>query len=233
MTIKDIKTIGFAKTPFGEKFGIPRQASLLNNIESEIHLIPPYSNHAATEGLTQSSHLWVLSYFHFASTDKLSVKPPRLGGNKKKGVFSTRSPFRPNPIGLSLVKLNSIQYKKNKTIIIVSGLDLVNDTPIIDIKPYIQYADFPSEQIQHWSDEYAFSKPKEIVYSSQFLSELSSINLEEAKKLINLIDNIFKEDPRPSYQKSSTKTYSIRLYRWDIDFSVHDEILEVLDIREI
>ncbi|GAB4011296.1 MAG: tRNA (N6-threonylcarbamoyladenosine(37)-N6)-methyltransferase TrmO [Bdellovibrio sp.] len=225
------KFIGRARTPFNEKFGIPRQASLLEKIECQIEIHPPYHRREAFNGLEKVSHLWILSDFNLSKSSKLSVKPPRLGGNKKLGVFATRSPSRPNSIGLSLVQLKGIEFKNKKTILTTSGIDLVDQTPIIDIKPYLNYSDSPNLASQSWIDQIEFIPFDSINYSTQFLAKIEEMNKEAAKRLIDLVEIVFSEDPRPAYQNQDDRVYKMRIMNCDLHWLVKNQNVEVLDIQ--
>jgi len=228
-----LNPIGHAETPFSEKFGIPRQASLLDNIDSAIILKAEVHSLDSLDGLSPGDLLWVISYFHLSKSHGSKVKAPRLGGNKKVGVFATRSPSRPNPIGLSLVRIKAIEFEKKKCRILTTGLDLVNRTPILDIKPYLAYSDFGKSQSPQWVQENDFEKPKKIEYAPLFLSKLDGLVKLELEQLLNLLDVVFLEDPRPAYQRESERTYFSSFYRWNIAWKIKENIVYILDITEL
>ncbi len=212
-----ITPIGIAKTCFPEKFGIPRQSGLAPDALGEIELLPPFNDPNAFIGLAGCSHIWVQFIFHGnkATPWKPKVRPPRLGGNKSIGVFATRSPYRPNGIGLSAVKLERIEVRSNNTVLIISGHDFLNNTPIIDIKPYIGYADcIPSA-----TNAIAGEPPKILAVEFSHVSELAIGQLQNHSKieLKTLICQVLQQDPRPQYQQpSADKTYAMHLLNLDI-----------------
>lgn len=161
-----IEPIGFVESIFVEKFAVPRQGVLVKNARSLIKLTGAYNRQEAVRGLLAYSHLWLVGYFHenlSKNSNQLLVRPPKLGGNQKIGVFASRAPFRPNNLGLSLVKLEGVEVRNKQVCILVSGCDYIEGTPIIDIKPYLAYADFPDESVSlgyataplTWVDEHA------------------------------------------------------------------------------
>ena len=194
----NMKVIAKIYTDFKEKFGIPRQSGLVSTLESKIVFEPKYRNSDALRGIEEYSHLWILWKFsEVPENDKFNptVRPPRLGGNKKMGVFATRSPYRPNPIGLSSVKLLRLEETDEGTVLIVSGADMLNGTPIYDIKPYLPYTDIHSDAVGGFADE-KLSYKLEVEFPEELL-----IKIPESKRegLIELLS----EDPRPSYIEDS------------------------------
>lgn len=149
-----MQTIGLIRSPFPEKFGVPRQPGL-HQLQSRIELHPPFNHADAVRGLEQFSHLWVTFIFHLSATQGWTalIRPPRLGGNRKIGVFASRSPFRPNPIGLSAVKLEAVQHGPKGTQLIITGGDFVDGTPVLDIKPYIVYSDAYPQACSGYADK--------------------------------------------------------------------------------
>lgn len=224
----EFKPIAFAKTDFKEKFGIPRQSGRVKQLKGEIHILPEYSSEEAFRGLEEFSHIWLIFDFSKSHRDNPSptVRPPRLGGNKRIGVFSSRSPFRPNPIGLSCVKIEKIEKTPSKNIVItVSGIDLLDNTPIFDIKPYIPYCDcitdakgsFSHEQKNHFLE---VDFPKEL---------LERIPEEKREALINCI----ADDPRPAYQNDPDRIYKMQFDSFDIQMKIFDKKATVIDIKNI
>lgn len=208
--------IGTIHSPYKEKFSIPRQPGL-TTIQSTIELVAPFNRAEALMGLENFSHLWVIFEFHeTAPTDEtsLTVRPPRLGGNVKQGVFATRSPFRPNNIGLSLVKIESI----NDTKIIISGGDFLDQTPVIDLKPYIKEIESLPEAKSGWTDEMKTQK-LEVVFECEC-----------PKDLQQSIREILSLDPRPRFHEDGYKTYGSRLFDVDVHWIVQDSIVIVKDI---
>lgn len=218
------------RSPFKEKFGIPRQPSLCS-IKSELVLEQPYSADGIEIGLDQFSHIWVLFLFHqnLEQGWKPTVRPPRLGGNKKLGVLATRSTFRPNGIGMSVVKLESVKRKEQSVVIEVTGLDLVDGTPIVDIKPYIAYSDAVNAD-----SAYAESAPKPLLEVSFEPSALDSLKqlVEDHSEVKQQIIEILQQDPRPAYKQKSTddKVYGIRLYHLNIRWQINNQVCQVTEI---
>ena len=223
----EMKEIGHIKSDFPEKFGIPRQSGLVKELKAQIIFEPEFNDYNAFKGLEGFSHIWLLWEFSKALRENWSptVRPPRLGGNKHMGVFATRSPFRPNPIGLSCVKLEKIeQDKKLGTILHISGADLMDGTPIFDIKPYIPYADAYPEALGGFTDE--IPKPTLKVI---FEDNCDSI-LEEEKRLG--LTGVLAQDPRPAYQSSPDRVYAMDFGGYEIKFSVNEDILTVKNIKK-
>lgn len=209
--------IALIHSPFKEKFSIPRQPGLVK-LESTIELLPPYNRVEALMGLENFSHLWVIFEFHETKpTDEnsLAVRPPRLGGNTKQGVFATRSPFRPNNIGLSLVRIKKIEG----TTITIEGGDFLNQTPVYDLKPYLKEIESIPEAQSGWTDEMATQKMK-VVFKCECSDELKS-NIEEVLSL----------DPRPRFHEDGYKTYGSRLFDVDVHWEVLDGVVYVLSIN--
>ena len=223
MELKQIATI---HTDFPEKFGIPRQSGLVGQLKGQIILEPAYRNREAFRGLAEYSHIWVLWEFSQAKREKWSptVKPPRLGGNKRMGVFATRSPFRPNPIGLSALKLDSIEYHKTYgPVLHVSGVDMLDGTPIYDIKPYVPYADCRPEARGGFAQEH-----REDALAVEIAPEiLENMPTEKREALIGILS----KDPRPSYQEDSARIYGLDFAGKSVRFQVAGERLKVLEIQ--
>jgi len=210
--------IGQVHSPYKEKFAIPRQPGLVSAAKGTITLTGDANNSELVRELAEFSHIWVLFVFHGTQEQgwKPLVRPPRLGGNKKVGVLATRSTFRPNPIGMSVVKLESIVTEDKQVILHISGIDLLDQTPIIDIKPYVPYSDsLPTAQA-------GFAQsPPEISLSVTFSDKTKQSLIAEVKEypeLANLITQVLCQDPRPAYKqnKLDTKLYGMRLYGFNI-----------------
>lgn len=217
-----IEPIAHIHTDFKEKFGIPRQSGRVPDAIGRIEFLPKYRNKDALRGLENFSHIWIIFDFSLAHKDDWSptVRPPRLGGNKRVGVFATRSPFRPNNIGLSSVKLLAIEGDT----LIVSGVDLLDGTPIYDIKPYIPYTDCHSDAKGGFAEDnqnhsLKVNIPKEI---------LDLIPKEKQNALIGCL----KDDPRPSYQNDQ-RTYTMKFDVFDISFKVFDDTVIVTGIDKL
>lgn len=221
-----MKIIAKIHNDFKEKFGIPRQSGLSGELKSRIVFEPEYRNPDALRGIEDFSHLWLIWQFSEAVREDWSptVRPPRLGGNKRMGVFATRSPYRPNPIGLSSVKLESIEVTKSEgTVLIVSGADLLDGTPIYDIKPYISYSDCHTDAVSGFADPV-----QKYSLKVDFCKELlSKIDISRQKSLIEIL----KQDPRPSYQNDPEREYGMRFAHYEIFFNVDGETLTVTRVE--
>lgn len=215
--MSNINPIGVVHSFFKEKFSIPRQPGL-TNIESRIKLHPPYNRDEALAGLEDFSHIWVIFDFHAISveeSDKLSVRPPRLGGNTRLGVFATRSPYRPNKMGLSLVKLLRIENNE----LVISGGDFLDQTPVYDIKPYLKEIESISEATSGWTENLEDKKNLDVEFHCD-------CNMELQKKIIEILS----QDPRPRYHGDGYKTYGSRLGDFDVHWEVMDGVVHVLKI---
>ena len=220
-----ISVIARMKSDFPTKFGIPRQSGLVESLRSTIVFEPEYRNPDALRGLEGFSHLWIIWQFSEAVRADWSptVRPPRLGGNIRMGVFATRSPFRPNHLGLSCVKLEGIEQTATYgTVIHVSGADLMDGTPIFDIKPYIPYTDARAEALGGFTDT-AGDFLLDVVFPPALLEKLP-----EDKRQAAL--GVLSHDPRPSYQRDSRRIYGLPFAGFDIRFSVEDHRLTVVEV---
>ncbi|MEX3021133.1 tRNA (N6-threonylcarbamoyladenosine(37)-N6)-methyltransferase TrmO [Kluyvera sp. STS39-E] len=210
--------IGVIRSPYKEKFAVPRQPGLVKSCSGELHLLPPYNQADAVRGLEAFSHLWVLFVFHQTMEGgwRPTVRPPRLGGNARMGVFATRSTFRPNPIGMSLVELRGIRCHKEHVILELGGLDLVDGTPVVDIKPYLPFAEsLPDARASYAQD--APTAGVDITFSHEIAQQL--VGLEKRyPHLRQFITEVLAQDPRPAYRKNEVegKTYAV----WLLDFNV-------------
>lgn len=221
-----MKVIAKIKTDFPEKFGIPRQSGLADSLATVI-FEPEYRNDEALRGIEGFSHLWLIWEFSEAKRDGWSptVRPPRLGGNKRMGVFATRSPFRPNPIGLSSVKLIGLEKTKQGTVLIVSGADLLDGTPIYDIKPYLPFTDSHPDALGGFADERKH-------YSLKVKCEETLLSVIPNKKIKPLMD-ILSGDPRPQYIDDSERIYGMKYGEFEIKFTVDADILTVKSIEKV
>ncbi len=217
-----IEPIAHIETPFPEKFGIPRQSGRIPSAQGKIIFEPKYRRAEALRGLAEFSHLWLIFDFSQAHRAEWSptVRPPRLGGNTRVGVFASRSPFRPNPLGLSCVELlaikKTVQYGD---ILLVGGVDLLDGTPIYDIKPYLPYADSQPNARGSYGEEHA-RHALEIDIPDSILHEIPD-------SLHELVRDILADDPRPSYQNDSDREYTVRISDWDISFFVKENCAHV------
>ena len=220
-----MKIIAHIKTDFPTKFGLPRQSGLVSSLRGRIVFEPEYRNPDALRGLEGYSHIWLLWIFSEAVRENWSptVRPPRLGGNKRVGVFASRSPFRPNPIGLSAVKIEGIELTSSEgPVIIVSGADLMDGTPILDIKPYLPFADSRPEAVGGFSDavkDYTLEVAMPEEYPADFPQEL-----------IEGLREVLAQDPRPSYQEEPDRIYGFNFAGFEVKFSVSENKLTVKDI---
>ena len=215
-----MKPIAYFHSPFTSKFGIPRQSGLVEQLTGEIVFEPKYRNADAVRGLEDFSHLWIIWEFSANKTlgDSLTVRPPRLGGNKRLGVFATRSPFRPNPIGLSCVYINKVEIDDRRgPVITVSGADLMGGTPILDIKPYIKYCDSKPDARSGFVEQTEWKKLR-VELSEQLQAELAA---EQQQALIGVLEL----DPRPRVQDNPEKVYGMPVFGRDIHFTVSDDTL--------
>jgi len=220
-----MKIIAHIHTDFTTKFGIPRQSGLVESLKGKIIFEPPYRNIEALRGLDGFSHIWLIWEFSETKRDGWSplVRPPRLGGNKKQGVFATRSPFRPNPIGLSSVRLERIEWQTLQgPVLHVLGADLMNGTPIFDIKPYITYAD------SHPAAVSGFTEPIEEHKLQVVLPEALLPDIPQA--LHTPLEEILANDPRPSYQDDPERVYGITYAGMNIRFMVNEQKLTVIEV---
>ena len=220
--------IGHISTDFPTKFGIPRQSGLIEELKGVITFEPEYRQPEAFRGLEDFSHIWVLWQFSKSQkkTIAATVTPPRLGGKVRMGVFATRSPFRPNDIGLSCVKLEHIEYTADKgPVLFVSGVDMVDGTPIYDIKPYLPYVDAHPEA----SGGFALQQ-KEGTLSVDFPPELLS-RLPECKRAAAVA--VLAQDPRPAYQEDPDRLYGLEFAGFDIRFTVSGGTLQVRQTEKI
>lgn len=222
-----MKIIAHIYTDFPEKFGIPRQSGLVEGLRGKIIFEPEYRVAEAVRGLEEYSHLWILWKFSKAERENWSptVRPPRLGGKKRMGVFATRSPFRPNPIGLSCVSLEGIEYDEVLgPVIYVSGVDMLNKTPIYDMKPYLSYCDSHPDAKCGFADEV-----KEHVLKVQCDEEiLRGIDMRDQRNIFDLL----KQDPRTAYLEDEQRVWGITYGRYNIKFVVSGVELRILEIKE-
>lgn len=224
--LHEIKVIAHIRSDFKEKFGIPRQSGLVEALRAEIVFEPEYRNADALRGIEGFSHLWLIWQFSQAVREDWSptVRPPRLGGNTRLGVFATRSPFRPNPIGLSCVRLEGLRLDPALgTVLVVSGADLLDGTPIYDIKPYLPYADCRPEAV----GGFAANAP-EARLRVEFPEELlQNVPLDKRDALIGVLS----QDPRPSYHDDPTRVYGMSFGGMEVRFSVDGGVLTVRSVN--
>lgn len=218
----EMKIIARIRTPFKTKFGIPRQSGVAAEVKGEIVFEPDYREPEAVRGLEGFSHIWLIWCFTESVSDKWSptVRPPRLGGNVRMGVFATRSPFRPNPIGLSSVKLERIEYTADRgPVLHVRGADLMDGTPIFDIKPYVAYADSHPAASGGFTDTAEFKKLR--------------VELDDGvtEPLPEGLFEVLENDPRPRYHDDPERVYGMEYGGREVKFRVRGDILTVIEIR--
>ena len=224
----NIQVIARMRSDFATKFGIPRQSGLVEELRSTIVFEPEFRNPDALRGIEDFSHLWIIWQFSEAVRTGWSptVRPPRLGGNTRMGVFATRSPFRPNNLGLSSVKLLGVEHTQEfGTVLHVGGADLMDGTPIFDIKPYIPYGDCHPEATGGFTDK-AGAFLLKVVFPQELLALLPEEKREAAL-------GVLRHDPRPSYQKQSGRVYGLSFAGFDIRFTVEEDRLTVMEVNKV
>ncbi len=220
-----VKPVARIRTDFKEKFGIPRQSGRVDALEGVIVFEPDYRNPEALRGIEKFSHLWLI--FDFSASHRAqwspTVRPPRLGGNTRVGVFASRSPFRPNPIGLSCVRLLGTEQTAHEgTVLRVAGVDLLDGTPILDVKPYIPYADCRPDAVGSYADAHQHDR-LEVVFPPELLERIPADKREAAAACL-------ADDPRPSYQDDPERMYSMAFAGCDIHFCVNNGTLTVIRV---
>jgi tRNA-Thr(GGU) m(6)t(6)A37 methyltransferase TsaA len=227
MTLQ-LKPIGILHAPFKEKFAVPRQAGLVMSMEAQLELFEEFSHGETLRGLDAFSHIWLIFAFHHNLERGWhpTVRPPRLGGNRRVGVFASRSPFRPNPLGLSAVALMRVDTRPKQAILHLRGADLVDGTPVYDIKPYLPYSDaLPEAQ-----GAFATQRPAQVAVC---FSPAAEIDLQRHKErypqLRQQIEDVLAQDPRPAYRtgRRDEHNYAVRIYDLELRWEVHGETLRV------
>ena len=221
-----ITPIARMRSDFPTKFGIPRQSNLVEGLESTIVFEPEFRNPDALRGIEGYSHLWIIWQFSEAVRQNWTptVRPPRLGGNTRMGVFATRSPFRPNNLGLSCVKLLGIEQSPEGSVLKVSGADLMDGTPIFDIKPYIPYSDSFPEALGGFTNT-----AEDFLLEVNFPAHLLEV-LPENKRQAAV--GVLSHDPRPSYQRKPDRIYGLNFAGYNIRFTVQEKTLTVCEVRK-
>lgn len=221
----ELTPIAHIKTDFATKFGVPRQSGLVNELQAKIVFTPEYRNVDALRGIGDYSHIWLIWQFSKAVRKQWSptVRPPRLGGNTRMGVFATRSPFRPNPLGLSCVQLIMVEENTPEgPVLIVAGADLMDGTPIYDIKPYLPYADCKPQASGGFTDE---------VSKAVLQVEIAKEHLQALpKEKQSALKAVLAQDPRPSYQNDENRVYGFGFAGWEIKFTVQNNVLIVQSV---
>lgn len=221
----EIKAIAHIYNDYTSKFGIPRQSGIGKNVFSEIVFEKEYRNSDALRGIEEYSHLWLIWNFSESQTSEFrpTVRPPRLGGNRRMGVFATRSPFRPNPIGLSSVKLEKVLHTSERgDVLVVSGADLKNATPIYDIKPYLAYTDSHPDAVGGFADDVVGYR-LEVDFPEDMLSKA-----EVSKR--DALYEILAHDPRPSYHNDPDREYGFSFGEYEIKFTCDGTVIHVTDV---
>ena len=224
----NIQVIARMHSDFATKFGIPRQSGLVEQLRSTIVFEPEYRNADALRGIEDFSHLWIIWQFSEAVRQGWSptVRPPRLGGNTRMGVFATRSPFRPNNLGLSCVKLLGVEHTaEHGTVLHVGGADLMDGTPIFDIKPYIPYADCQNDATGGFTD-HAGDFLLTVDFPAPLLEKLPAEKREVAIQVLS-------HDPRPSYQRKPDRVYGLTFAGFDLRFQVQEDVLTVVEVNKV
>lgn len=221
-----MKPIAKIYTDFPDKFGLPRQSGLVKGLKGRVVFEPPYRDYRAVKELGEYSHIWLIWLFSRSEMEDWSptVRPPRLGGNTRVGVFATRSPYRPNPIGMSAVKLERVVIDQDLgPVLEVSGIDMANGTPILDIKPYLSFADSYPDAVCGFADR-LYGQSLKVVIPDELLKILPADLIEPLKDLL-------AEDPRPRYQNDPERVYGFFFNKYEIKFKVDKEILTVAAIE--
>ncbi len=225
----EFEPIGFIHSPFKQKFGIPRQPGLVPEVKARLELVPPYNNPEAVVELEGYSHIWLQFVFHQAMREQWQprVRPPRLGGNRSVGVFASRAPFRPNPIGLSVVRLEQVITEGESVALELSGADLMDGTPVLDIKPYLPYVESIPDAIAGFAPT-----PPDAQVAVRF-SELAESQLAErvdGDALRLLITRILELDPRPAYAQEDGRIYGFRMYDFDLRWQMDGDGIVVIEL---
>jgi len=220
-----MKPVARIRTDFPTKFGIPRQSGMVNELKGKVLFEPGFRNPDALRGLNEYSHIWLIWEFSASKQEGWSptVRPPRLGGNKRMGLFATRSPFRPNPIGLSSVRLERIEWHTDEgPVLHVAGVDLMDGTPILDIKPYIPYTDSHAEASGGFTDDIV-TTPLGVVIPAELLGKVFPAKLQALREVL-------ANDPRPSYQGDPDRVYGFTFAGQDVRFTVSDGVQTVVEV---
>lgn len=225
--------IGVIRSPYKEKFAVPRQPGLVKHGGGELHLLPPYNQADAVRGLEGFSHLWVLFVFHQTMDGgwRPTVRPPRLGGNARMGVFATRSTFRPNPVGMSLVELKNIRCHKDQVILQLGSLDLVDGTPVVDIKPYLPFAEALPDAVASYAQQAPAAEVK-VSFTSEIEAALAGLE-KRYPHIKAFIQEVLAQDPRPAYRREEEqgKTYAVWLLDFNVRWRVTDAGFEVFALE--
>ena len=232
MTSFSFAQIGTIHSPYKEKFAVPRQPGLIEDGGGELHLLPPYNQAEAVRGLEDFSHIWVMFIFHQTMEGgwRPTVRPPRLGGNARVGVFATRSTFRPNPLGMSLVELKGIRRQGQSVVLELGSLDLVDGTPIVDIKPYLPFAESHPEARAGFAQSAPIATMP-VTFSASAEQQLL-LNSVKYPHLRRFITQVLGQDPRPAYRKGEEveRDYAVHLLEFNVRWRVIDDVNHVLSL---
>lgn len=230
-----LQPIAYVRSCYREKFGIPRQPGLVSAARAELHLLPPYAGADTVRGLEQFSHVWIVFRFHATAAAGWhpTVRPPRLGGNKRLGVFATRSMFRPNALGLSVARLLKIDCSGAETVLHLAGADLLDGTPVLDIKPYLPYADC----IPAATGGYADAAPAVVLpvaFTGLAARQCDLKALQWQQDIRQLVQQVLAQDPRPSYRagERDERHYAMKLYDFDVRWRYVADGIEVLELAD-
>jgi tRNA (adenine37-N6)-methyltransferase len=231
LAVVEVSPVGVLHSPFRERFGVPRQAGLVPEVPGRLVFLPPYDRPESVAGLESFSHVWLLFRFH-ANPDSgpaLTVRPPRLGGNERVGVFASRSPYRPNGIGLSVVRLEAVEQTPQGTALRLRGVDLLDRTPVLDVKPYLPYADALPEARGGFAAGDTARLPVRFLPSA----EQCVLQRPDREEVRAVVEAVLALDPRPGYRQGdpdSDRALGMRLYDFDLRWRVRQGVVEVLDL---
>lgn len=229
----EFQPIGIIRSCYTGKFGIPRQPRLVTAAEAVLELLPPFAREEAFSGLEGFSHLWLVFVFHdcIGAGWKPTVRPPRLGGRRKVGVFASRSPYRPNPIGISAVELIGMERRADGVALRLGGADLLDGTPVLDVKPYVPYADAIPEARGGFAPR-APGADWAVTFSTQARRRIAAEDPSGKRRMSLLITQILRQDPRPGYMERypDRREFGMRLYDLDIRWRIADGSIEVIEI---
>lgn len=230
-----MNTVAFFHSPLTSKFGTPRQSGVVSELLGKIVLEPPYRSADAIRGMEGFDYLWLIWSFsaNKKQADSLTVRPPRLGGNERVGVFASRSPYRPNAMGLSSVKIHHIDYDcPDAPVIYVEGADLIDGTPILDIKPYIAYTDAHPKAKSGFTDTTQW-QPLQVEFSEQVRQLLSTPDFQWLGSQQGVLSQLLSQDPRPHYHDDASRVYGMEYAGFDVRFTVSDAVLTVVDVKKM
>ena len=227
--------IGTIHSCFKEKFGIPRQPGLVSEAEATLELLPPYNQPEALHGLEGYSHLWISFVFHqnIDTPWRPMVRPPRLGGNKYMGVFATRSPVRPNPIGLSVVELAGVN--RQNCLLHLKGVDLLDGTPVLDIKPYLPYVDTIPDAKGGFAPKAPGENGLSVIFSDEATQQLQAITGDKLPQTMRLITQLLKLDPRPAYMESNKQRdqFGMHLHDFNLRWQMEGFTAKVFEVKRV